>query len=143
IGYPESVKGYKLWYLEKGYKKYLINRDVVFNEGEFLGLKSTERSGDNNSTKIDSFEFDDNNSTKIDSFEFEVEPLELETTNETILGSKEESQEEHLEDDTTQDLQNYQLARDRVRRTVRPHDKYGSIDITTFALATTSEMMHF
>ena len=28
------VKGYKLWYLEDGFKRCLVSRDVVFNEAE-------------------------------------------------------------------------------------------------------------
>ncbi|KAL0545142.1 hypothetical protein IC582_020288 [Cucumis melo] len=34
IGYPQGVKGYKLWCLEKGMKKCIISRDVTFNETE-------------------------------------------------------------------------------------------------------------
>nr|KYP47740.1 Retrovirus-related Pol polyprotein from transposon TNT 1-94 [Cajanus cajan] len=38
IGYPEGVKGYKLWCLKPGYKKCLISRDVIFNEIEMANL---------------------------------------------------------------------------------------------------------
>ena len=34
IGYPEAVKGYKLWCLEDGHKKCIISRDVGFNESK-------------------------------------------------------------------------------------------------------------
>ena len=34
LGYPEEVKGYKLWCLEAGFKRCLVSRDVVFNESE-------------------------------------------------------------------------------------------------------------
>ena len=32
IGYPQGVKGYKLWCLEEGINKCIISRDVTFNE---------------------------------------------------------------------------------------------------------------
>lgn len=41
LGYPENVKGYKLWCIEKGEEKCLISRDVVFNELEMPMLKTT------------------------------------------------------------------------------------------------------
>jgi len=39
IGYPEGVKGYKLWKLESsGGSKVLISRDVIFDENR-MGMK--------------------------------------------------------------------------------------------------------
>lgn len=35
LGYPEGVKGYKLWCVKEGCQKTLISRDVVFNEEKF------------------------------------------------------------------------------------------------------------
>ena len=32
IGYPEGVKGYKLWKMEPGGSKFIISRDVTFDE---------------------------------------------------------------------------------------------------------------
>ena len=34
LGYPQGVKRYKLWCLEPGHRRYIISRDVVFNESE-------------------------------------------------------------------------------------------------------------
>ena len=34
VGYPNGVKGYKLWYSEGGVSKSLISRDVIFKEEE-------------------------------------------------------------------------------------------------------------
>ena len=34
LGYPEGVKGFRLWCLEPGHKKCFISRDVTFNESE-------------------------------------------------------------------------------------------------------------
>ena len=38
IGYPEGVKGYKLWCLKEGHKKCFISRDVIFNEMQMSKL---------------------------------------------------------------------------------------------------------
>lgn len=44
LGYPEGVKGYKLWCLEAGHKKSIISRDVTFNEDDFP-YKKAENTG--------------------------------------------------------------------------------------------------
>lgn len=36
LGYPEGVKGYKLWCVDLQPPKYIISRDGVFNEAEML-----------------------------------------------------------------------------------------------------------
>ena len=38
IGYPERVKGYKLWCLEEGRKKCFVSGDVIFNEMQMAKL---------------------------------------------------------------------------------------------------------
>ena len=38
IGYPEGVKGYKLWKMEHGGSKFIISRDVTFDETR-MGMK--------------------------------------------------------------------------------------------------------
>ena len=38
IGYPEGVKGYKLWCLEEGHKSYFVSRYVIFNETQMARL---------------------------------------------------------------------------------------------------------
>lgn len=39
IGYPEGVKGYKLWCLEPGQAKCLISRDAVFDESKMANIQ--------------------------------------------------------------------------------------------------------
>lgn len=34
VGYPDGVKGYKLWYLDGNVSKMIISRDVVFRESK-------------------------------------------------------------------------------------------------------------
>ena len=38
IGYLEEVKGYKLWCLEEGHKRYFVSKDVIFNEMQMARL---------------------------------------------------------------------------------------------------------
>lgn len=42
IGYPDGVKGYKLWCVEPGHNRSTISRDVTFNETNFQGKKVKE-----------------------------------------------------------------------------------------------------
>lgn len=36
VGYPEGVKGYKLWVDEPGKQKCIVSRDVTFNEQQMV-----------------------------------------------------------------------------------------------------------
>lgn len=35
LGYPDEVKGYKIWCIEPGSQNIIVNRDVTFKEDEF------------------------------------------------------------------------------------------------------------
>lgn len=41
LGYPESVKGYKLWVYKLGKYKYYVSRDVIVNELKMAKPKKT------------------------------------------------------------------------------------------------------
>ncbi|KAL0344267.1 UNVERIFIED_CONTAM: Retrovirus-related Pol polyprotein from transposon TNT 1-94 [Sesamum angustifolium] len=43
IGYPDGVKGYRLWLRSQPGFKVLISRDVIFNESEFPCLSKTPK----------------------------------------------------------------------------------------------------
>ena len=43
IGYPESVKGYKIWCTDLNPPRCIINKDVIFNKGQLLSQKSVRR----------------------------------------------------------------------------------------------------
>ena len=66
LGYPEGIKGYRLWNKESPGVKIIISHDVVFNENEMLSMRTktigTEEDSENRSLTLD-----------IDHFEFEVE----------------------------------------------------------------------
>uniref|UniRef100_A0A803PAR7 Reverse transcriptase domain-containing protein n=1 Tax=Cannabis sativa TaxID=3483 RepID=A0A803PAR7_CANSA len=52
-GYPEGVKGYKLWSLEPGHKKCLISRDVVFKEEEMTMKTKLEDTIEDDSGQVE------------------------------------------------------------------------------------------
>ena len=115
LGYPEGVKGYKLWCLEPGYKKCIISRDVVFKEDEMAMKISNEPK-----------EANDNNQVTL-----EVNQTGKSTSSEEVQNLTEQEQS---------DYDDYQLARDRIRREIRPPGRFGFADFTAFALTSASEI---
>ncbi|CAJ2678716.1 unnamed protein product [Trifolium pratense] len=92
IGYPEGVKGYKLWKMEPGGSKFIISRD------------------------------------------FEVEP----STDEREKEDETQVPDESGSDETT--VPDYQLARDRERRVIRPPNRLGYADLICYALNAAEEV---
>ncbi|KAL2248384.1 UNVERIFIED_CONTAM: Retrovirus-related Pol polyprotein from transposon TNT 1-94 [Sesamum indicum] len=101
IGYPEGIKGYRLWVHSQPGFKVLISRDVTFNENEFPCLDKTQyREKEPTFSKVedhlgDNQEGEENNENLVEST----------TDNEARI--------------TENSLNDYQLARDRVRRETR------------------------
>lgn len=125
LGYPEGVKGYKLWCLEPRYKKCIISRDVTFNEADMPLKKDTTQKP--------------NSEIRNESIEIEVEKEKID--NHSSITEQHESETEI--ESTQSELNNYQLARDRQRREIHPPNKFGYADIvdfTAFALCTASEI---
>uniref|UniRef100_A0A803QBY2 Retrovirus-related Pol polyprotein from transposon TNT 1-94 n=1 Tax=Cannabis sativa TaxID=3483 RepID=A0A803QBY2_CANSA len=121
LGYPDGLKGYKLWCMETGFKKCIISRDVVFKEDEMAMKTKTPN---------------------------EIQPaipvqgLQLEV-DQSNTQNPEEYSEINAETDTNEgviDLSTYQLARDRVRRETRPPSKFGYADFIAYALLTVEEL---
>ena len=56
LGYPEGIKGYRLWNKESPGVKIIISRDVVFNENEMLSMRTNtagiKEDSENKSEKI-------------------------------------------------------------------------------------------
>ncbi|KAL2242583.1 UNVERIFIED_CONTAM: Retrovirus-related Pol polyprotein from transposon TNT 1-94 [Sesamum indicum] len=104
IGYPEGVKGYRLWVRSQPGFKVLISRDVTFNENEMPCLEKTKPI--ENEITFNKVDLEDNQ---------EGEGLD---------NNNQEQNAENLENigDTNpliNPLDNYQLARDRDRRQTR------------------------
>ena len=106
IGYPEGIKRYKIWSINRKPTKTFISRDVVFDE-EALTQSRVE-------TEI----------TNTSSEEKEVVELEVESPKE----AKQHPKQTHSE------LKGYQLARDRVRRTIKMPERYRVADLISYAL---------
>ena len=141
LGYPKGVKGYRLWLIDE--RKVVISRDVTFNEKLFFKTNLQVQN------------------QKPDSFQFEVENNR---DNELAGGSGVHSQATNLEDNQSgsdievidgiadntdlndkeatldneqeegQNLRHYMLARDRVRREIRPPPKYAHANVIAYAL---------
>ncbi|MCI71928.1 hypothetical protein A2U01_0093191, partial [Trifolium medium] len=59
IGYPEGVKGCKLWKIGPGGSKFIISRDATFDETR-MGMKCKDLEG--------------RPKTRVEKIQFEVEP---------------------------------------------------------------------
>ncbi|GJZ18409.1 retrovirus-related pol polyprotein from transposon TNT 1-94 [Tanacetum coccineum] len=114
LGYPEGVKGYRLWRLDDVKPNIIISRDVVFNES-LMYKDSLKGAGVADSGKKVEFEVELQGSR--------VEPTVDPHTGEN-LGNEDEEQDEGPQQ---HNLDNYVLVRDRAKRTttilVRYRDK--------------------
>ncbi|KAL5557135.1 hypothetical protein UlMin_039371 [Ulmus minor] len=129
VGYPEGVKGYKLWNEEGGSSKCIISRDVVFRETEYYWAKATQK---------ESGEDDMGRNHGRERAEIEVEPLEV-TSTET--GEDMTHEEGSLEvEDQGDGLESYQLTRDRIRRPRKAPERYGYADLVSYALFASEEL---
>ena len=128
IGYPEGVKGYKIWCTDLSPPKCIVSRDVVFNEQ--IGHseeKPVENVGLQN--KTDGI------------IQFEVEHPEMKmsgeasNSDEEVAGNR-DTRSEHQRTQT----EDYHLAKDREMRIIRPPKRFGYADLSAHALATSREI---
>ncbi|GJS69264.1 retrotransposon protein, putative, ty1-copia subclass [Tanacetum coccineum] len=111
LGYPDGVKGYRLWRLDDVKPKIIISRDVVFNES--LMYKDTLKgAGAADSRKEVEFEVELQGSR--------VKPTVDPHTGENP-GNEDEEQDEGPQQ---QNLDNYVLVRDRAKRTTTIPARY-------------------
>ena len=139
IGYPTGVKGYKVWLLEA--KKVVISRNAVFREelmyksidqdrGETVRSMKSESGGSVES----SVEVGGSSETQsecqieggVDQQGDGTDQPESETTNNTEEG--------------VEDLSNYQLARDRIRRQIVKPARFTEESEVAFALSVSEEI---
>jgi len=104
IGYPEGVKGYKLWKLELGETRCIISRDVTFDESRMTML-SKEQKDNRSSSENTNFEVEHSEISDHDSGDA------IDHTDQGEAGDNEELATQH-------DLSNYQLARDREKKVI-------------------------
>ena len=106
MGYPEGSKGYKIWSINGKPTRTFISRDVIFYE-EALTQSRIE-------TEIINASSEENR----------VVELEVESPKE----AKQHPNQTHSE------LEGYQLARDRIRRTIKMPERFGVADLISYAL---------
>ncbi|KAH9799312.1 hypothetical protein KPL71_000313 [Citrus sinensis] len=120
IGYPKGTKGYKIWCIDSKPSRTLISRDVVFDEDSMLLSKvETEVMSAGSDGKQDA--------------ELKVEHVDGHQP-------AEKAPEESNKELKSIELNNYQLAMDRERRTIRMPKKYGIADLISYALSVAEEL---
>ncbi|CAH9141104.1 unnamed protein product [Cuscuta epithymum] len=139
LGYPEGVKGYRVWDRNQVGFKVVVSRNVVFNESEFPCLVKSvpDSESDPSSTPVDvesipraasplfanhdNVVFHDSNSSELhdsDSSEHDTTTTSSEVEHSHVHSNDNESHDESA-DASENDLHDYQLARDRSRRVIR------------------------
>ncbi|KAH9801638.1 hypothetical protein KPL71_001098 [Citrus sinensis] len=136
VGYPEGVKGYKVWC--GATHKCIISRDVTFNEESMLE--------DNDSAVFDFSPYTDESikeaAIRKDS-RIEVESSSSSDREGQDMGAPEDLQERSEVDDLrtpVTELQDYQLARDRARRETKPPSRYAYAGMIAYALNSAEEI---
>ena len=117
LGYPKGVKGYRLWRMEPGGgSRVIISRDVTFDEKR-MGMKD-------------------------DVAEVTTPEPEESVEREVEFPTKDEEKEEEQPITSTEshDANDYQLARDRVRRTIVPPIRYSEADVICYALSVAEDL---
>ncbi|KAH9684612.1 DNA (cytosine-5)-methyltransferase 1B [Citrus sinensis] len=120
LGYPEGIKGFKIWTLNGKPSRILITRDVTFDEEQMLQSK----------------------------VEIEIEATEIEE--EESAGQKvehsdscktsEQPSDQSKERKNPSELETYQLARDRERRAIKMPKKHSTADLISYALTVADEV---
>lgn len=112
IGYRPGVKGYKLWCINS--HKFTVTRDVTFNEKVM-------------SLKITSNQF----ISQMQGTHFEVE---LNKKNGNASSSTSVSDIDTHSPSEEDQLIDYKLARERIRREIKPSARFFKADVVSFAL---------
>ncbi|KAL2252662.1 UNVERIFIED_CONTAM: Retrovirus-related Pol polyprotein from transposon TNT 1-94 [Sesamum indicum] len=110
IGYPEGIKGYRLWVRSKPGFKVLISRNVTFNENEMPCLERSQPLGKD--PTFNKIELEDNQEGE-ELGDNEITQLD----NNEELGNNQEIATPETQNQNP--LDNYQLTRDRDRRQPR------------------------
>ncbi|KAL0401555.1 UNVERIFIED_CONTAM: hypothetical protein Slati_4185400 [Sesamum latifolium] len=111
IGYPNGIKGYRLWVRNQPGLKIITSRDVTFNELEMPCLTDTSR-------KETDFNIE-NTFNKVDLNQDNQQ-------GEEVVENEENQPRDTVDEDANND---YQLARDRVRRETRIPSRYRDFDL--------------
>uniref|UniRef100_A0A1J3IJ96 Retrovirus-related Pol polyprotein from transposon TNT 1-94 n=1 Tax=Noccaea caerulescens TaxID=107243 RepID=A0A1J3IJ96_NOCCA len=122
-GYPEGVKGFRVWLLED--RKCIISRNIVFREDMmYKDIIKTDSGNSNNldlfyTNQLSSYDLVGDNrerATSVQGGASQNDSRDMQDQNENV--GTVEAPEQPVED--SEDLQDYQLVRDRPRRVVKP-----------------------
>ena len=121
IGYPEGVKGYRIWCIDWKHSRIIMSRDVVFDEGSMLQQKVeteliTSEQKANHKPNLEVELTDDHKDTDGKSKSCDSKPR-------------------------TSKIDNYQLARDRERRVIKMPKRFGIADLISYALNVAEEVI--
>ncbi|KAH9678917.1 hypothetical protein KPL71_025907 [Citrus sinensis] len=130
LGYPEGVKGYRLWCTDLKPPRCIVSRDVVFNEQEMLKNHVQRLENSDKGTGV-----------LRDQIKVELTGKSGDTT--SYEASDDEERDVEDSDGTSENqttLHDYQLARDRERREIKAPKKYAYADLIAYALTAAHEL---
>lgn len=152
LGYPNGVKGYKVWLLDD--LKCVISRDVTFNENVFYKTNTTtsDLASSKQAEQIDQFQgklqqMNDSSQTETEESQNEGEVPQDQSGNFYDIDQSHEmtdplmndkivpnEKDPHNDADKNQQLDGYILSRDRMKRQIRPPPRFANVDFIAFAL---------
>ncbi|KAH9770104.1 hypothetical protein KPL71_012259 [Citrus sinensis] len=127
LGYPEGVKGYRLWCVDSKPPQCIISRNVRFHEEELLNKPMSPV----NNTE---------SGTETDKVKFQVEPQNLKELEPETEGAKTEPEYGVDHESAESEEDTYQLARDRKRMTIKPPKRYAVAGLIAYALTAAQEL---
>lgn len=147
VGFPQGTKGFRIWLPEE--EKCTISRNVIFNEDEmFRDLKDTVQESREQDEEAPG--------KKVKRVTFNPELIQGPSGRITSVGNpaqsgvtsdieaKSDSEPKENEASETQEeqfnLENYVLARDRVRREIKLPSKFDDYDLVAYALAAAEDL---
>ncbi|KAH9800568.1 hypothetical protein KPL71_000711 [Citrus sinensis] len=136
VGYPDGVKGYRVWCREAN--KCLISRDVQFNEVAMINNSDQTTSTNDINTSDTQATIETEQGEKI-----EVElskDYKDEIQQEAVEAESQDAEVTEGEVPQVTNLQQYQLARDRERRHTRPPARYAYADMVAHALMSAEDV---
>ena len=129
LGYADGVKGYRMYCADSPSSRYFISRDVTFDESAMIKRDKPLSEG-----VLDS-DIDRGVERQVERVvENEASPKDDQPT------SDNEEEEGSQEDEEPNDLRDYQLARDRVKRKTKAPERLGFAEMVAYALSTAEDI---
>ena len=129
VGYVEGVKGYRLWCLDPESPKFVISRDVTFDENSMLDQKKV---------------IDESTGSKEEEVgvkvEFQVETPQRASQDVPDQPEHASAQQQVTDSDSDDSEQFYTIATGRPRRQIRPPQRYGYADLVAYALTVAEDL---